>query len=737
MADTRRRILLAQLLPRVPQPPELLHFVDSAAALGSGVTCVSDTRVDLATADDNYHTALAVPKNWSRTGTWYCEAVIDSIRGASGDGFVGLAPAGIDLDGGRYGNHVGMGIAVNVSDGSVWFDGEAVDFTGIDSGDLGDTIGVQVDFDAGVVSFSRMGGRWFDVDDVLAPGLADFLGSNVWLGVSMWETETLLGPSLYCTVNFGQAAFDYGAKSIGVHEGMWQEKAPKQTAIYAGSEGYTDSVASPARHYIPRIARDPDFEIERGASCWPWGKASSAKQGQLSLVNIDGALDEWLTWDWRDAWVRVYAGWEGDAFATFVLWTQAVVNDVQASEDRLTIRLLDSLALLDRAMQLQSFPSDTQNAVVRGQTIPLVIGRPQYCTPVLVGWDAGLPKYQLTHAAREISDFGFYVALGEVDNVLDRGDPLIPVTDWNYIPDDPGRPSTATGFKLENVPDGPVVCNPTGWAEVDPGVSIDVFETLARVMPYLVSMAPATKPTAHPAPGFESLRLEWSAADLTGLQSEINHPICDYITRPETILAKAREILDCWTGWVVPDRAGKLRFGRLELPDESAPPALMLDPSTVVGTPTIAIDTAPGLTLRLAGLKNFTPHSDADIVGIVVGADREKLKAQWLKTVIAHDWDESPVSAAYAAALAAPEKGLPTWHYLGIEANRLATLWHTERHFFTLTAVLDAEASDAIEPGQQVMLTWPRFGLDSGALLRVVSVRTRFFSRRVDLTLWG
>lgn len=167
---------------------------------------------------------------------------------------------------------------------------------------------------------------------------------------------------------------------------------------------------------------------------------------------------------------------------------------------------------------------------------------------------------------------------------------------------------------------------------------------------------------------------------------------------------------------------------------------LVLSKHNVVGGVSISDDLAKGLSLRIAGRRNHSVHSDSDLVSVISPALRAELTTEMtcVRTG-APAISAAPVSAAYAQAVGAPAKAtlLQDAADIQAEANRVATLWRVKRQFYTLTALLTADRADQLEPGNVVRLVWPRYGLQSGKNLLVVGVRTRFFSRRVDLKLWG
>ena len=209
-----------------------------------------------------------------------------------------------------------------------------------------------------------------------------------------------------------------------------------------------------------------------------------------------------------------------------------------------------------------------------------------------------------------------------------------------------------------------------------------------------------------------------------------------------TYLRLVREIMDSFCGWCVPNRLGQLSFGAMREP--SWTPILFLDKTNIAGPPAPTVDLAPGLTTTLAGARNHSPFgSDSDIATSVDPATRALLTAEYtvIRTAAAAliEAGLTPVSQVLSQAINAAAKG--TWlqqpDAIQTMVNRIATLWRPTRTLWQVTALLTATQADALEPGQTLRLTYPRFGLDTGRNLLVLGVRSGFFGRRVKLTLWG
>lgn len=291
----------------------------------------------------------------------------------------------------------------------------------------------------------------------------------------------------------------------------------------------------------------------------------------------------------------------------------------------------------------------------------------------------------------------------------------IQVIDWNYYIFGYGF---NVGFTLANKPAGKIVANPVNSLNNLSDIISDANERLQI-------------PDVGLLPGIDM-------DSVSAIQSAAPYTVAKYLTEPATALAHLKDVIDTWCGWITSNLQGQIVFGRVAPPGNT--PVLTLDDTNVVDEIVISDDLAKGLTLTLTGGRNNSPHSDNDIADSVSDDLKSTLMSEMtLSCIGAPALTEGAVSAAYAQAILAPAKQtlIQVKSQLQAEANRIATIWRTNRKFYNLVAILDATQADTLEPGQTVRVVWPRYGLDAGKNLLVVGVQSRFFSRRVNLTLWG
>ncbi len=290
------------------------------------------------------------------------------------------------------------------------------------------------------------------------------------------------------------------------------------------------------------------------------------------------------------------------------------------------------------------------------------------------------------------------------------------VIDWTYW-------GTTRGFTLANAPYGKIVANPVNTLSDATQIAADI---VAR--------------TALPNIWIDSVKfsgMDMTSFDDAGAETEV--AVAAYIDKPTSGLDLLKQLANGWCGFITCNRLGQVRVGKIVAPSLATTGLLVLDESNVAGEVIVTSDVAKNLTLRLAGRKNNTVHDATDIASGVPQALATELQTPYLVTVTGAPASADPVSAAYLAAIAAPAQPTLLMDAIALqaEANRVATLWRPARNFYLLDAILGASTADELEPGQTVRMVWPRWGLAGGKNLLVVGIRSRFFSRRVQLKLWG
>lgn len=867
----RVRILLAEFTPKLPLPVTFATWspTDKHAdiVLSGGNLTASRSTFDAGNWRDVRATVVM------SAGQWYWETRYNFTGTADiGIGITTSAWADLATPPGRVAGQP-YGVAL-YRDGTIYFnDGPAGPVGLIGAPANGDIIRHHWNADAAIYRMARNAGPWIEV----WVGFADN-----WYPTAAFKRPT--GTTVSVVANFGTSAFVYAVPD-GANPGVYSTPNPVPTTVYLGSTGFnTEATDSPANtHYKGRIAGDQDVEFTREGSCIVWGGQTQTRGGQVVLINNDGAIGDWLSWEWRDAPFVLYSGYEGDARSAFTVWAEGVCDNIAAgNQRRLIITLADPLVLLDRPIQPTLYPVDQANAQAAGQPLPIVLGRPLYCDGVLLSTLSTARDWQLHDA--NAGSASISTTLDSIAAIYDRGDlfagPADPYaahnpitlanggafTTWAGTPSMPsgftritafgattdrfannastlqclssGQQTTAIYHSTSSLNAGyrytiaftvtAVVTPGTIIFRADDGVTrVDVLAVLATKgaksltidvvdaaqlqivlgaselnasidnltvssvqiidwtywqsnatrLGFHLANAPAGKIVANPVgPSLAALPssriieyprdvLIWIAArywDIYGttgaidfdtlgdtassaalLDTAAHYRLATFIRQPFSLLALLREVMDSFCGFATTMLGGTVVFGRVQEPSDT--PVLVLDENNVMGEVLPSIDTAKGLSQRLAGRRNHSPHSDSDIVSTATPALRAELQAEFIcvrqgAPDLTIGGVTLPVSAAYTQSVSAAAQPTMIQENADVqaEANRRCTLWRPTRYFYDLQALLERGQADALIPGQTVRLVWPRIpGLANGINLLVVRVRSRFFSRRVDLRLWG
>ncbi len=217
---------------------------------------------------------------------------------------------------------------------------------------------------------------------------------------------------------------------------------------------------------------------------------------------------------------------------------------------------------------------------------------------------------------------------------------------------------------------------------------------------------------------------------VTALDTAAPYALGLHADQPITALTALRQALDGFSGWVTSTRDGRLTVGRL---------ARYVSGGTVkLGRAHILTvrrqeDTAPGLSNRLAGLRNHKVHSDGEIAGSADAALREDLKAEYtIKTgayTLSQHYQHGKSAEAQPTLIQNATDLQSAADYLTDLFKGAALTW------YEVEAALDADLSFSLEIGDWIHVTFPVLGLDSGKWLRLLGVTLRVRSRRVTLTL--
>jgi hypothetical protein len=425
----KRRVMLVKLSPRLPIAPIFAAW--NSNDKGANIV-LSGSNLIASNASATTHKVRA---NVAMTrGSWYWETQVTA--GTSSANRTGIARGSELLTSAPAIGTGTLNAGVEFSSGNYYYNGTLIGTLGASGS--GNVVCHLFDCTTNTYSVRKNGGAWA----VVATGVADY----------PWYPCAEVPQSNGQSANFGASAFAQ-TPYAGAHAGVWTVPESEPESVFVSSEPFFggDDGKGGVPVWKPRIAGDSDVVIERNASCWVFAGQSGSKRGSLALLNGDYRLNEWLSWEWRDAEYTIWSGYDRQEFDDFSVWATGVVDDLFLDGTRrFVLPLADPLARLDRQLQTAVYPTTAANAQVIGNPLAVAIGQALYCPGVLhstaiIGADAF--RYDL-------HDDG----LRSIDAAYDRGDALVVTTDY-------GQTMARDGVKLVNEPDRPVCFSVTGATE--------------------------------------------------------------------------------------------------------------------------------------------------------------------------------------------------------------------------------------------------------------------------------
>jgi len=475
-------------------------------------------------------------------------------------------------------------------------------------------------------------------------------------------------------------------------------------SLYYSDHGFvTEPGDSPASQYFaPRVVSALNFErhlFQRGLI----GGRSIPNFGEIVLANADGRLDDLLAYGWDDRRVQVLLGGEDFAYGDFGIVFDGTAEQVEVTDEVLTVRLRDWQHKLDKPLQGTLYAGtggDEGGSDLSGVRKPMAFGRVLNVRPAMV--DVGAGRYQVHDGAIEDVDALY---LGGIAYTKITGTPAAN----QYAVD------TATGFVT------------VGGAPLTEQVTCDVKgATLGGT--YLRAVADIVEEIVTSQGGLSAGGLD--TASFTTLNTANGSTVGVYVdgTASRTVLEVLDELIASIGGYYGFDRSGKFEVGRLEAPGGT--PA-----ATFTAVEILEIDRqATALSVhrvRLGYQPNWTVQVEFQLNGGAT-ADRRAFTARDFRHVTAED---GSVLTKHPLAGDLEVKTLLDGNAdASTEASRLLNLYKVDRDLFRVRVKTQPFA---LELADTVRLSYPRFGLDAGKDFRVIGLVEDAALSEVELACWG
>jgi hypothetical protein len=477
-------------------------------------------------------------------------------------------------------------------------------------------------------------------------------------------------------------------------------------------------------YYAPLLAVPASFEagvFKDGVT----GGAGDISIGEIELVALSGSLDclDGFALDGRTFTLRYAPDFRVDTAETIMT---GVIESLELGWKRAILNIRDRRAELEKPIQTNLYagtnsgPTGVEgDANLKGREKPLCFG---HCLNVpTIQVNASTLIYQVHDGP-----------IAAIETVYDKGLALAATTDYQTVAAlqaatfAAGQYATCLGsgiFRLWSKPAGAVTADVRGDA------SGGYVSTVAGIMERIL----------RTRAGYGSADL--SAADFAALAAANAAEVGLYIAAGDsTDMDQALDQLARSIGaWWTFDRFGVVRVGRFAAP--AGDPAMELTPVEILAGDDGGIEQipanddgngVPAYRVSLTYGRNWSVQRDNDLAGGVADARRAWL-AESTRTAVAEDAtirDVHPLSPDISV-----ETLLVDVAAAQAEAASLLALYEVRRQRFRVR--LRPRYGLALNLGDVVRLTVPRFGLSAGKLFTVLGLAPDFEQHVVEADLYG
>jgi hypothetical protein len=413
-----------------------------------------------------------------------------------------------------------------------------------------------------------------------------------------------------------------------------------------------------------------------------FGGASKPAFGDVVIDNSSGARDSWLNDSWAGYPINIYLGDVSWAKSDFRLILSGITADIQARDNAsLIVKMRDKQDLLNKPVNSNLYT--TGSAV--GLPKPLCYGQCYQVEPILI--DSATHKYQIHDGA-----------INGITTVYENGYTI------------PFTADLANGcFTLPANPAGHITADCTGAKP-----SGTYITKVADIALDLITRA-----------GLSGSDI--SSTSLAAMNTLCPQTVGLFIKDRTNLLPALDELVASVQGYYGFGRDGKFQMGRLSTPAGSPTLYLIADDIEQYGV-TVKTVSPPIKTYRMGYKQYYTILSDG-----VAGAVTETVRADYLNEYRAVTATNTVTGWPLAAEPELVGGNLAIQSEAQTECNRRAALFSVPRKVLQVKAFT---APQRIELGQEINITYPRYGLNNGVNGIVIGVSESPTSSRVDLEVW-
>ena len=436
--------------------------------------------------------------------------------------------------------------------------------------------------------------------------------------------------------------------------------------------------------------------------------AASISYGDIELINANGEYDSWLQDIWVNKSVKIYIGPQtGTTISDFELVLDGIVSDIDSkSRSQLNLKIRDKLEKLNTSVSETLLGNYYQGNIVaeavavnqyRNNLKPLCFGEVHNISPLLL----------------DSTDAYYYMVNTEaVEQIIEVRDNGIPVA-FTITPSTINFP--AGSFKLLRTPVGTVTCSVQG---VKKTVNIGAATTSSTY----TNTASNTIATILKHYG---QTLNYSEIDTTSFGALGSQAVGVYVSDRTNVLALCQEIAKSCGLILSVTRTGVVKLVELDIPVSAS--ISITEADMLLNTLQISqkVDIMAGVKLGYA--KNWTVQNNLS-ASAIPQQHKELYATEWLES----SQIDSTIKTNYSVTT---EPALENTYLIDkTQADAVAlkklNLFKAQRKIYTMTCTAKMLS---VQIGDAVTLTASRFGLNSGALGRVVSTKPNWLKGTIEI----
>lgn len=448
----------------------------------------------------------------------------------------------------------------------------------------------------------------------------------------------------------------------------------------------------------------------------------SMSYGDIEILNSSGELDSWLDgtgYIWVNRSVNIYYSDQNlsinnvsEIASTCDLVFSGVVADIDSrSRNVLNIKIRDKMERLNTPVSEDVLGTYGTWSSAQGQTNqdnikPIIIGEPHNFQPLLI----------------DPAQLEYWAGVGPLEQITEIRDNGVPVYTVGVIPGGATVNLTTGKFKLTKPIVGECTVSAQGLKKslnLVTGVLENSYNnTIANAIAILVTQY-----------GNTATRLLVSEIDLSNFNNfntQSPQAIGVYVNSRENLLSLCQQVASSVGAQIYFTRVGKLRILRYGVP--SSTPTVFITPEDMHLNSFSTSGRSQVLAAKKVGYaKNW--YVQENLVTAIPQEHKYMFGTEtWSKT----SNDSTNVKTLYKLHSEPAEK--PTYLIEGADAaaealrlNNYFGLVRTKYRFTGFSKLL------TIELGQQVHITYPRFGLQEGKNFQVVGLNPDWLAQKVDI----